>query len=381
MTNARTLLFLAACALSFAAAAADAPPADAAADAAKAPGAAELIERLGAERPAEREAAHEALAKLGKSALPQLRAASYHAKAEVRWRAEHLMAEAAPADAWSDSLRARLDEAKVSLDADNAPLDEVLRQWADAAGVPLALSPHLARALAEKPLRATLHIKEYGARLALERLLDDQGLSYALVFNGVVVEGGAKLRGTVLRELLDTKVPPLAFKNTPLRAALEEVRAALPAGLAFDDEVFKQEDVQALKVNLTTTRALRLETVLAMLLDGHDLGYLFDDRRVFVTSKDRTDDGLVTVDYALGPLVQAIERRTGQDGPDKIAEALRACVDARAWTKGSGTSWRGEDVLAVTQRRSSQERVAAFLKLLQQAEGILDRPPDNGLEF
>lgn len=381
MTNARTLLYLAACALSLSAAmapaAAEAPPADAA----KAPGVEALIERLGAERPAEREAAHEALAKLGRSAIPQLRAASYHAKAEVRRRAERLMAEAAPADAWCESARARLNEAKVTLDADNAPLDEALRQWAGRAGVPLALSPHLARALAAQPLRATLHVKEYGARLALERLLDDQGLSYALVFDGVVVEGGAKLRGAVLHDLLDSKVPPLSFKNTPLRAALEEVRTALPAGLAFDDEVFKQEDVQALKVNLATTRALRLETVLAMLLDGHELGYLFDDRRVFVTSKERTDDGLVTVDYALGPLVQAVERRTGQDGPDKIAEALRACVDARAWTKGSGTAWRGEDVLAVTQRRSAQERVAAFLKLLEQAEGILDRPPDNGLEF
>lgn len=380
MTNARTTLFLAACTLWAAASTPRAAAADAA-EAAKATGVAELIERLGAERPAEREAAHEALAKLGKAALPPLRAASYHAKAEVRWRAERLMAEAAPADAWNDELRARLNEAKVTLDADNAPLDDVLRQWAGAASVPLALSPHLARTLAAQPLRATLHLKEYGARLALERLLDDQGLSYALVFNGVVVEGGAKLRGTVLKELLDTKVPPLSFKNTPLRSALEDVRAALPAGLAFDDEVFKQEEVQALKVNLTTTRELRLESVLAMLLDGHDLGYFFDDRRVFVTSKDRTGDGVVTEDYALGPLVQAIERRTGQEGPEKIAEALRACVDARSWTKGSGVSWRGEDVLAVTQRRSSQERVAAFLKLLQQAEGILDRPPDNGLEF
>ena len=126
--------------------------------------------QLGAPRYAEREAASAALERLGRRALPALRAAREQRDPEVRTRAAALLAQdrggpADPAEPWS------------RLDFQDAPLAEVVRSFSEQAGIKLALLPENAPDLAGR--RVTLHEP---APLpfwkAIDRLCDAAHLQY-----------------------------------------------------------------------------------------------------------------------------------------------------------------------------------------------------------
>lgn len=90
------------------------------------PSAAELVARLGAPRFAEREAAGEALVKLGRAALPELARARESRDTELRRRAELIAARIESADI--------LDATRVRLDIRDRPLAEAVEAIARGAG-------------------------------------------------------------------------------------------------------------------------------------------------------------------------------------------------------------------------------------------------------
>jgi hypothetical protein len=93
----------------------------------------DLVARLGSARYAEREAAAEALERLGRQALPALRAAHDARDAEVRSRASALITRVENALLTRPTL--------VALDFDDRPLKEVVREVGERSGIELALTP------------------------------------------------------------------------------------------------------------------------------------------------------------------------------------------------------------------------------------------------
>ncbi|MCZ7646532.1 MAG: hypothetical protein M5U26_14810 [Planctomycetota bacterium] len=340
-----------------------------------------LVEELGAPTQPKREAAYEQLARLGQGGVPRLRLATFHARHEIRWRAEQLLGELVPREAWNEETRKRLREANVSFALKDAPLEQALRDLAAQAQVPLELSPALKELLQAKPLAVSLEVKEYGAALALQRLLSTHKLTYSLVFNGIVVEAGEYGREELRKKALDAKVGPFAFQDRPLREALQEVRGALPMGLAFDPEVFKKEAERGYAVNVSFKKALRLESVLAMLLEGHDLGFVFDGRVLNITNRARAANELQTETFELKGLVDLLMRRKGDVRLTEIEGALRESVDVLAWDAQARMAWRADQELLISQRRETLTRIAAYLELLRRLEGALSQPVGEALEF
>lgn len=340
-----------------------------------------LVEGLGADDPQARERSYELLAKRGREALPLLRRATYHAKHEVRFRAEQLLAELAPSEVWNEESRKKLREANVTLRLKDQPLPEALQALAAQAGLPLLISPHVEALLKAEPRRANLDVTGYGAELALRRILADAKLSYSLVFNAVVVEAGGGSQAALQRGVLDTKVGPLAFANRPLREALQEVHGALGAGLAFDPEVFKRADIQKATVTLSTQRPLRLEGVLSMLLEGYDLGYAFDERRLFISSRARVQNERLARTYELQGLLNSLLKRRGDTAQQLLAEALRESLDPLSWDQGAALNWKADGELVVTQGLATHARIEAYLKLLQKVEGTLNELSGEYMEF
>jgi hypothetical protein len=92
-----------------------------------------LVARLGSARYVERQAASEALEKLGREALPALRDARNHEDPEVRQRVRNLLSRIA-----SDRM---VQATMLRLDFVNRPLPEVVAELSSRAGMPLQLMP------------------------------------------------------------------------------------------------------------------------------------------------------------------------------------------------------------------------------------------------
>lgn len=92
-----------------------------------------LVQQLGSSRYAERQRAAEALADLGRDALPALRDARQSRDAEVRGQATALI----------ETIESRLlvEATQVALDFDDQPVDAVVRALADRSGIRLQLFP------------------------------------------------------------------------------------------------------------------------------------------------------------------------------------------------------------------------------------------------
>jgi len=342
---------------------------------------AKLVDALGDARTATRDEAYAKLQRLGVTALPALRKATYHPSYEVRWRVERLLGEVAASEAWNETTRKQLPLKNITLALKDELLEAALKKWSAQSGVEATLSPALKASLERAPLLVTLNVKDYGAEQALERLLDDQKLTCSIAFNALVIEGGEGRRGKLLEDALSTPVGPFKFKDEGLRAALGEVLKGCPVGLALDEKVFVKEAEKNFHINLSTNKPLRLESVLALLLEGHDLGFVFDEKRILVTSKDRARNAPFTEEYNLQPLVSAMRARGNPSPYAAIVEALKTSVDRRGWTNETPVAWKGEDVLQVTQKASSQARIAAFLDALLRAEGMAQRDHGEPMEF
>jgi hypothetical protein len=124
-----------------------------------------LVRQLGSDQFAEREAATEALDRLGGAALPALRAASTAGDAEVRRRSERLI----------QDIEQRLETAellqptKIRLDYKDLPLSQILADLSKRAGLPFEIATEHSR-LGER--RITLSTPELPIWEAFDRLCE-----------------------------------------------------------------------------------------------------------------------------------------------------------------------------------------------------------------
>jgi hypothetical protein len=136
----------------------------------------ELVDRLGAPRYAERQAATEALERLGRHALPALRAARGERDPEVRSRVAALVTRIEGALLTQPST--------VQLNFDDAPLHQVLKSFSDQSGIRLTLQPENGPQFRAR--KVTLHESEpLPFWKALDRLCDAARLQYNSIPHGV----------------------------------------------------------------------------------------------------------------------------------------------------------------------------------------------------
>lgn len=136
----------------------------------------DLVARLGASRYAERQAATEALERLGRQALPALRSARGERDPEVRSRVAALLTRIEGALLTQPST--------VQLEFNDAPLHEVLKSFSDQSGIKLMLQNENSEPLRTR--RVTIHESEpLPFWKALDRLCDAARLQYNNIPNGV----------------------------------------------------------------------------------------------------------------------------------------------------------------------------------------------------
>lgn len=136
----------------------------------------DLVARLGAPRYAERQAATEALERLGRQALPALRTARGERDPEVRSRVAALLTRIEGALLTQPST--------VQLDVQDAPLHEVLKSFSDQSGIKLLLQDE--NGPQYRARRVTIHESEpLPFWKALDRLCDAARLRYNNIPNGV----------------------------------------------------------------------------------------------------------------------------------------------------------------------------------------------------
>jgi hypothetical protein len=143
--------------------------------AAMTPDPSELVTRLGSLRYVEREEAAGALERLGRLAIPALRAAREARDAEIRTRAAALFNKIEGALLTQPTL--------VSLDFDDQPLAEVTKAISDQTGIKLGLIPENPQVWAARriTLQEPLPIPFWKA---MDRLCDASRLQYNLAMNG-----------------------------------------------------------------------------------------------------------------------------------------------------------------------------------------------------
>jgi hypothetical protein len=136
----------------------------------------ELVASLGAPRYAERQAATKALEKLGRQALPALRAARGERDPEVRSRVAALLTRIEGALLTQPST--------VRLDFQDAPLHQVLKSFSDQSGIKLVLQNE--NGLQFRGRKVTVHESEpLPFWKALDHLCDAARLQYNNIPNGV----------------------------------------------------------------------------------------------------------------------------------------------------------------------------------------------------
>ncbi len=323
------------------------------------------------------------LSKLGEPAVPHLRQAAYHRDALVRKTALETLARIRPGSAWNRKVREKLKTAAVDVSARDEPLGRVLLDISRRSGLEIMLSPHLQRAMQEDPMPVSLEVRGCNLEVALAALLDSKKLTYSLVCDGLVVEGGSGLRPELLKTALAEKIPPIELKNATMAQAMEKIKPHVFLGIAMDAEEFAGEIGAKRTISLVTERPLRLETVLSLMLDGHDLGFVFDDRRLLVTSREKAEDRPAAEEYDVAALLAALRDRHGARDPDReLAETIRECVDRMSWKgEGGGTIAIREGRMTVSQRRSACARIREFLNALEACEGVGGGEIGEMLEF
>lgn len=336
-----------------------------------------LIDDLGAEEWEVREKAQKALVEIGTPALPFLRRALYDQDPEIRHRAQAVLALLAGLSAWNQEVRRKLATARVSVNFDQTPLEKTLAELARKSGVVIEISPPLRRLLQKNPLPVTFQIEDYNLDLALLHVLRQKKLTYSLAFDTVIVEGGTLGQTTVIAGALDTRIPAGHFQDLDLNGLAKELRRHLPVDVAVEAAAFGRKEV---KINLKTQKPLRLETILSLCLEGYELGYVFDEKRLIITTGDRSKDTLLTERFDLTELIRTMDENRQEpveNIPQKVKEALEHCVDRVSWREGpekASIQVLG-NVLVVRHKLAVLEQVRTYLEQLLRAEKERQKNP------
>jgi len=320
-----------------------------------------------------RDRATKRLEEMGTAAVPALMKARHSKDPEVRHRSELILAKIAAKAAWNDLARAKLKR-RITLELSREPLAKALSEFARAARLPVTMSPHLEGVAADRKFLVSVDAHDLGAAQVLARVLRPHGLTYDVVCDSVVVEGGSRLAPLLIERELSRKVGPFEFEGTALRDAVARVRAQMAVEVVFDAKAFGADGAPDKRVNLKTPGPFSAKTVLALMLAGHELGYVYDARRIIITTRERTRSTLVTQEHDISTLAGHVHLVRGVEGAErKIMEALTACVDAVGWGGGgegaSSVKLVGRS-LVVKAPPATQERVEEFLKRLARATGV-----------
>jgi len=313
------------------------------------------------------------LEQIGTPAVPALMKARHSKDPEVRHRSEMILAKIAAKAAWNDLARAKLGR-RIALELSREPLAGALEAFAKSARLSVSLSPHLEGIAAERKMLVSVDAHDLAAAQVLRRMLKPHGLTYDVVCDMVVVEGGSGLAPVLIERELSRKVGPFAFEGASLRDAVAQVRAQMSVEVVFDAKAFGADGAPDKRVTLKTPRPFSAKTVLALLLAGHELGYVYDARRIIVTGRESTRSSLVTRSHDISTLAGHVHLVRGvEEAERRILEALTDCVDAVGWSGaggGANSVKRVGQSLVVKAPPATQERVEEFLKRLGRATGV-----------
>ena len=345
-----------------------------------------LVKELSSEDWQARHRATERLAAIGTPAVRRLRRALHSKDHEVRHRAEMILNRIAAKSAWNRLAREKLSR-DITLELSRAPLAAALKAFERASGVEVAMSPHLEAVAEERKILVSIAAHGIGARQILARILKPHGLTYDLVYDSAVVEGGSELAPLVIEKALSAKVGPFDFEEAPLRDAVGKLRAQLPVEVVFDAKAFADGGGAERLVTLETNRKLSARTVLSLVLAGHELGYVYDARRIIVTTRERKRDRAVTRSHDISALAGHLDLVAGvREAERKVLEAARGCINAVGWS-GAGSGGRNTikldgQALAVKAPPATQERIEEFLRRLAAAVGVSEpEKPDEEEDF
>jgi hypothetical protein len=169
-----------------------------------------LVSRLGSARYAEREDATKSLERLGRDALPALRAARDSKDPEVRTRAATLVEKIE-----SDLM---IRPAMVRLDFQNKPVIDVVKQIAERSGIALSLIPENSPMGARRiTLQAASPVPFW---TALDRLCREGRLQHNIALQALA----AGTRGTMVQlQAGDGSLSPYVSDSGPFRATLQGI--------------------------------------------------------------------------------------------------------------------------------------------------------------
>jgi len=202
-----------------------------------------------------------------------------------------------------------------------------------------------------------------------------------------------------IRTKLQTLPISLNFNETPFQDVIRYLQTMAEINIVVDPKIIQKFEIEGTKVNLQVTD-LKLQDALNILLQFHDLVYLFKDDVLFITSKKS--------DLARGkaiPFLHDIRDLTGQikdfPGPkikllpskqddtggakfedtpggvqavltgEKLTELIKASVEPESWDKEQYSIAETSGQLLVVHTEDVQEQIRSLLNDMRRFSGMM----------
>jgi hypothetical protein len=164
------------------------------------------------------------------------------------------------------------------------------------------------------------------------------------------------------------------FSETPLKDVIKEIAKRAEVNVFVDARALEDEGVTTQSKITASARAVRLSTLLDLVLGSLQLDYVVADEVIKITSRTRARGEPVTVTYAVADLIVRFENGQAVPNPeaehdliDQIAETISPETWDRKGGKGGIRIFQPTGSLVIRQVTDVHDEIAEFLSQLRRA--------------
>lgn len=202
-----------------------------------------------------------------------------------------------------------------------------------------------------------------------------------------------------IKTKLQTLPITLNFNETPFQDVIRYIQTMAEMNIVVDPKIIQKFEIEGTKVNLQVTD-LKLQDALNILLQFHDLVYLFKDDVLFITSKksdlargkalpflhDIRDLTGQIKDFP-GPKIKLLPSKTDDSGGakfeetpggaqavltgEKLTELIKASVEPESWDKEQYSIAETSGQLLVVHTEDVQEQIRTLLNDMRRFSGMM----------
>ncbi len=204
----------------------------------------------------------------------------------------------------------------------------------------------------------------------------------------------------IKRKLQSEKLPLINFSDTPFQDVVKFIQSEAKINIVVDPKVIQKFEIEGTKVTLQVND-IKIQDAIMILLQFHDLIYIFKDDVLFITSKtaDLAKDKPIPVLHDIrdltgqikdfpGPRIKLSVTRdeTGGGGAkfeeadsttgsvitgERLTELIKTSIDPESWDKDEVSVAETSGQLLVVHTQKVQEEIRNFLNDLRRFSGMM----------